>query len=67
MNCSILNACQEELEYRKKIMNSIECALKRGDEVLSKIVVHTKEPCVHINYKKFKESLKEINHENLKK
>lgn len=38
MICDTINKDKKELEYREFIMNSIECALKRGDEILDKLI-----------------------------
>lgn len=66
MTCDIFHIDQKELECRKLILESIECALKRGDEVFEKLVSREKESSI-VAYGKFKESLKKIDHENLKK
>lgn len=55
----------KELECRKAIMRSIENALKKGDEVFDKLTIKTN--YLDSNYKKFKDSLKQIDHQNLKK
>lgn len=66
MTCSILNTDKKELECRKLILESIESALKRGDEVFEKLCLkESREP--KFSYDKFKSSLKNIDHENLKK
>jgi len=57
----------KELECRRIIMQSIDNALKRGDEVFDKLTRKTAENDAVENYKKFKDGLKNINHENLKK
>lgn len=62
----ILEPYNKELECRKLIMQSIDSALKRGDEIFEKLVAKEKES-PKISYNKFKESLKKIDHENLKK
>ena len=56
----------KELEYRRIIMQSIESALKRGDEVFDKLVAKDNNIPVS-TFGQFKESLKNIDHENLKK
>lgn len=66
MTCDIFHIDQKDLECRKLILESIECALKRGDQVFEKLVAKEKEN-PKISYNKFKESLKKIDHENLKK
>lgn len=66
MTCDIFHIDQEDLACRKSILDSIECALKRGDEIFEKLVEKEKEN-PKISYNKFKESLKKIDHENLKK
>lgn len=65
-NSVFIEPYNEELECRKLILQSIECALKRGDEIFEKLVAKEKES-PEVSYHKFKESLKKINHENLKK
>lgn len=55
----------KELECRRLIMQSIDNALKKGDEVFEKLLNKEKEP--EFSLSKFKESLKKIDHENLKK
>lgn len=57
----------KELECRRIIMQSIDNALKRGDEVFDKLTRKTVNNDSIGNYKKFKDGLKNINHENLKK
>lgn len=57
----------KELECRRIIMQSIDNALKRGDEVFDKFINKTTNNDSFENYKKFKDGLKTINHENLKK
>jgi len=57
----------KELECRRIIMQSIDNALKRGDEVFDKFISKTTNNDSFENYKKFKDGLKTINHENLKK
>lgn len=66
MTCDIFHTDQKDLECRKLILESIECALKRGDEVFEKLVAKEKEN-PKLSYIKFKEGLKNIEHENLKK
>lgn len=66
MTCDVFHIDQKDLECRKLILESIECALKRGDEVFERLVSKEKESS-NIAYDKFKESLKKIDHENLKK
>lgn len=67
INCDfvIIEPDNKELECRHIIMQSIENALKKGDEVFDKLVNKTN--YLDSNYKKFKDSLKQIDHENLKK
>lgn len=65
-NNTIIEPYNEDLECRRLILHSIECALKRGDEILEKLVAKEKEN-PKISYNKFKESLKKIDYENLKK
>lgn len=68
INCdfTIREPAIKELEYRKLILESIESALKRGDEVFEKLISkETEDP--KKAYDKFKISLKNIDHENLKK
>lgn len=67
MNCNILETDKKELECRRMILNSIECALRRGDEVLDKFTLREIDSYGCVSFKKFKESLKQIKHENLKK
>ena len=55
----------KELECRRIIMQSIESALKRGDEVFEKLVAKDNNIPVS-TFGQFKESLKNIDHENLK-
>jgi hypothetical protein len=57
----------KELECRRIIMQSIDNALKRGDEVFEKLTRKTVDNDSIGNYKRFKDELKNINHENLKK
>lgn len=64
-NHVIIEPYNKELECRKLIMQSIDNALKKGDEVFEKLLNKEKEP--EFSLKKFKESLKKIDHQNLKK
>lgn len=57
----------KELEYRRIIIKSIENALKKGDEVFERLTKKSIDDNIHISYDRFKEFLKEGNHENLKK
>ena len=57
----------KELQYRRLIMSSIEHALKRGDEVFDRLVSNDVKTPRTVPFDKFKESLKNIDHENLKK
>lgn len=66
MTCDIFNIDQKDLECRRLILESIECALKRGDEVFEKLISKENEDPKKA-YDKFKTSLKNIDHENLKK
>jgi len=61
----IIEPDNKELECRRIIMQSIDVALKKGDEVFNKLT--NKTDYLDSNYKKFKDSIKNINHENLKK
>jgi len=67
MLCSyvIIEPDNKEIECRRIIMQSIDSALKKGDEVFEKLT--NKTDYLESNYKKFKDSIKNINHENLKK
>jgi len=65
MTCDIFQIDKKELECRRLIMQSIECALKRGDEVFDKLVAKDNNIPVS-TFGQFKESLKNIDHENLK-
>ena len=56
----------KELQYRRIIMQSIECALKRGDEVFDRLTRKEQNIPRTSTFKEFKESLKDINHEKLK-
>lgn len=67
MTCDIFNTDQKDLEYRKLIIDSIECALKRGDEIFDKLVAKENNIPNTVTFVEFKESLKDINHQNLKK
>lgn len=67
MTCDIFNIDQKDLECRRLIMQSIECALKRGDEVFDNFMSKEKEVPKTVTFSQFKESLKNIDHENLKK
>ncbi len=68
MTCDIIHTDKKELECRKLIMQSIECALKRGDEIFDKLTSRENENIPNtVTFDKFKESLKNIDHENLKK
>jgi len=62
----IIEPYNKELECRKIIMRSIDDALKKGDKLLEKLVSKDNENS-DFDYTKFKESLKKIDHENLKK
>jgi len=65
MTCDIFHIDKKDLECRKLIMHSIELALKRGDEVFEKLV--SKDNNIPVStFGQFKESLKNIDHENLK-
>lgn len=48
-------------------MQSIESALKRGDEIFDKLTSKESNMPNTVTFDKFKESLKNIDHENLKK
>lgn len=63
--CVIIEPDNKELECRRIIMQSIDNALKKGDEVFNKLA--NKTDYLDSNYKKFKDSIKNIDHENLKK
>ena len=65
MTCDIFHIDKKDLECRKLILQSIEFAIKRGDEVFEKLISKEEDP--KTTYSKFKESLSKINHENLKK
>jgi len=67
MTCDIFQIDKKELECRRLIMQSIECALKRGDEVFEKLISKDNSVPNTVAYDKFKTSLKNIDHENLKK
>lgn len=67
MTCDIFHTNHEELECRRLIMQSIECALKRGDEVFERLTAKENNIPKTVAYSKFKSSLKNIDHENLKK
>lgn len=67
MNCLDLNIEHQDLEYRKFVFQSIDCALKKGDEVLQKFKERDSENIKVVSFVKFKASLKNIDHENLKK
>jgi len=67
MTCEIFKTDEKELECRRLILHSIECALKRGDDIFEKLTRNNFDNDPKINYKKFKDGLKTINHENLKK
>lgn len=56
-----------ELECRRIIIQSIQNALKKGDEVFDKLKNKTIDDDLNVSYDRFKEFLKEGNHENLKK
>lgn len=62
----IIEPGNKELECRKIIMQSIDDALKKGDEVFEKLLQKTKDDPIS-SYNKFKKGLAKINHENLKK
>ena len=64
-NSVIIEIDTKEIECRRIIMQSIDNALKKGDEVFDKLV--NKTDYLESNYKKFKDSLKNIDHKNLKK
>lgn len=66
MTCDIFNTDHKELECRVLIMQSIECALKRGDEVFERLMQKEYTEPKIVPYDKFKTSLKNIDHENLK-
>lgn len=66
MTCDIFHINKEDLECRKLIMHSIECALKRGDEVFDRLMQKDPSAPNTVSFDKFKGSLKKINHENLK-
>ena len=63
----VIEPDSKELECRKLIMQSIENALKRGDELLEKLTSKETNIPNTTTFAKFKESLKNIDHENLKK
>lgn len=62
----IIEPDNKELECRRIIMHSIDCALKRGDEVFERLTRKEQNIPKTGTFKEFKESLKDINHENLK-
>lgn len=62
----IIEPDNKELEYRRLIMLSIERALKRGDEVFERLKQKETNIPNTVTFYKFKESLKKIDHENLK-
>jgi len=65
---AIIEPDNKELECRRLIMQSIENALKKGDEVFNKLASKENENIPNtITFAKFKESIKNIDHENLKK
>lgn len=64
-NYVIIELDSKEIECRRIIMQSIDNALKKGDEVFNKL--SSKTDYLDSNYKKFKDSLKNIDHKNLKK
>jgi len=63
----IIEADNKDLEYRRLILQSIENALKRGDEVFERLTQKENNLPRTSTFKEFKHSLKNINHENLKK
>jgi hypothetical protein len=65
-NSAIIEPDNKELQYRRIIMQSIECALKRGDQVFEKFTSKEQKIPRTSTFKEFKESLKDINHEKLK-
>lgn len=67
MTCDIIHTDKNELECRRLIMQSIENALKRGDEIFEKLTSKESNIPNTVAFDKFKESLKNIDHENLKK
>lgn len=70
MICSYLikEPDNKELECRRIIMQSIDSALKKGDEVFEKLIRKEKELIPNTTtFSKFKDSLKNIHYENLKK
>ena len=67
MTCDIIHTDKNELECRRLIMQSIENALKRGDEIFEKLTSKESNIPNTVTFDKFKESLKNIDHENLKK
>lgn len=69
INCdfAIIEPDNKELECRRIIMQSIENALKKGDEILEKLTSKELNIPNTTTFAKFKESLKNIDHENLKK
>lgn len=67
MNCLDINIERQDLEYRKFILESIDCALKKGDQVLKKFKDQDSKNIKTVSFVKFKASLKKIDHENLKK
>lgn len=69
MICSyvITEPDNKELECRRLIMHSIECSLKRGDELLEKLTSKEANFPNTVTFDKFKDSIKNIDHENLKK
>ena len=66
-NYVIIEPDNKELECRRIIMQSIENALKKGDEILEKLTSKELNIPNTATFAKFKESLKNIDHENLKK
>lgn len=68
MMCSyvIIEPNNKELECRRLIMESIDRALKRGDEVFERLMQKEDSEPNTVPYDKFKTSLKNIDHENLK-
>lgn len=65
-NLLIIEPDNKELQYRRTIIQSIENALKRGDEVFERLTHKEQNIPKTGTFKEFKESLKDINHENLK-
>jgi len=65
-NCAIIEPDNKDLQYRRIIMQSIECALKRGDEVFERLKHKEQNIPMNSTFKEFKESIKKIDHENLK-